>query len=310
MSNNQMVQTATDKVQALSQSLSSGLKIGEDYVKLLNQLATADDAKELLDATFNLTQLDLSSPYVSFPQHYQPEDYYLLLMGRLLELSDIHDMDITESETQHHLSMSCKHLDEQVTFQFEIDPDNGGAFFTEQEKHEPLFYINLEKKMLRFSNRALINFFIIREIDQFSDLAIQATLQSLTNFAAILKDQLGFVIDLGILNASNDVSFPLQSPDLDLTIVDKLFVQTADSDYMLLSMPQNNGAILKLDRDIQLTLSYDPDDYSQQWEFKVRDPEGQYSFFDLLLHYKMIREWYLDNREGLAVRSDPLVFAN
>ena len=79
---------------------------------------------------------------------------------------------------------------------------------------------------------------------------------------------------------------------------------------MLLSMPKNNGALLNLDRQIRLTLFYDPDDYSQQWKFKVVDPDQQYSFFDVLLHYSIIREWYLNNREALAVRSDPLIFAD
>lgn len=310
MSSEQMLQTATEKVQALSDSISSGLKIGQHYVDLLNQLATEDDPQELLDAAVALTKLDLSSPFVKLPQHYQVQDYYLLLMGRLLQLSNIDGMTLTEDERDHQLSLVSQHLGDEIQFRFELDPDNGGAFFTEQEKHEPLFYINLDKAVLRFSNRALVNFFVIREIGRYSDLDIQATLKSLTDFAAILHGQLSFTVDLGILNPDNDQVFPLQSPDLDLTVIDKLFVKTTDNDFMLLSMPQNNGAKLNLDRQIELSLFYDADDYSKQWKFRVVDPQGQYSFFDILLHYEMIRNWYLDNRESLAVRSDPLVFAD
>ncbi|MCI5812400.1 MAG: hypothetical protein SO061_01225 [Limosilactobacillus coleohominis] len=310
MSNEQMVSTATEKVQALSDSLTDGLRIGEQYVGLLNDLCQKTDPQDLLSAVMKLNKINLSSPFVKFPQHYEPADYYLLFMGRLLELGNIQGMTLEEDNVSHRLSMACQHLSEETKFKFELDRNNGGAFFTEQEKHEPLFYINLEKKVLRFSNRALVNFFVIREAERYSDLDIQATLKILMDFTEILANELDFVNDLGILNPSNDVEFPLQAPELNKQIIDKLFVKTTDTDFMLLSMPKNNGALLNLDRQIRLTLFYDPDDYSQQWKFKVVDPDQQYSFFDVLLHYSIIREWYLNNREALAVRSDPLIFAD
>lgn len=310
MSNEQMVSTATEKVQALSDSLTAGLRIGEQYVGLLNDLCQKTDPHDLLSATMKLNEIKLSSPFVKFPQHYEPADYYLLFMGRLLDLGNVQGMNIEESETNHQLSMACQHLSADTKFKFELDRNNGGAFFTEQEKHEPLFYINLEKKVLRFSNRALINFFVIRETERYSDLDIQATLKVLIDFAQILENELDFVNDLGILNSSNDVEFPLQAAELNKQIIDKLFVKTTDTDFMLLSMPKNNGALLNLDRQIRLTLFFDPDDYSQQWKFRVEDPDQQYSFFDVLLHYEIIKDWYLNNRDALAVRSDPLVFAD
>ena len=310
MSNEQMVSTATEKVQALSDSLTDGLRIGEQYVGLLNDLCQKTDPQDLLSAVMKLNKINLSSPFVKFPQHYEPADYYLLFMGRLLELGNIQGMTIEEDNVSHRLSMACQHLSEETKFKFELDRNNGGAFFTEQEKHEPLFYINLEKKVLRFSNRSLVNFFVIREAERYSDLDIQATLKILMDFTEILASELDFVNDLGILNPSNDVEFPLQALELNKQIIDKLFVKTTDTDFMLLSMPKNNGALLNLDRQIRLTLFYDPDDYSQQWKFKVVDPDQQYSFFDVLLHYSIIREWYLNNREALAVRSDPLIFAD
>ena len=310
MSNEQMVSTATEKVQALSDSLTDGLRIGEQYVGLLNDLCQKTDPQDLLSAVMKLNKINLSSPFVKFPQHYEPADYYLLFMGRLLELGNIQGMTIEEDNVSHRLSMACQHLSEETKFKFELDRNNGGAFFTEQEKHEPLFYINLEKKVLLFSNRALVNFFVIREAERYSDLDIQATLKILMDFTEILASELDFVNDLGILNPSNDVEFPLQAPELNKQIIDKLFVKTTDTDFMLLSMPKNNGALLNLDRQIRLTLFYNPDDYSQQWKFKVVDPDQQYSFFDVLLHYSIIREWYLNNREALAVRSDPLIFAD
>ncbi|WP_295728310.1 hypothetical protein [uncultured Limosilactobacillus sp.] len=309
MSNEKIPETATEKVQALSDQLTNGLRIGEQYVALLNELCSKTNPKDLLTATTKLTKINLSSPFVKFSHHYQVADYYLLFVGRLLDLGNITGLNVVESAQKHQLSMTSTHFDN-VEFRFELDAQNGGAFFTEQEKHEPLFYLNLERKVLRFSNRALINFFVIREISRYSDLDIQAMLKSLTDLSAILENELGFTVDLGILDTSNEIVFPLQAPELDLTVIDKLFVKTTDTEFMLLSMPKNNGALLNLDRQIQLTLSYDPDDYSKQWYFHVGDPKEQYSLFDILLHYEMIREWYLDNRDALAVHSDPVIFAD
>ena len=62
------------------------------------------------------------------------------------------------------------------------------------------------------------------------------------------------------------------------------------------------------DQNVRLQLAFDPDDYSQEWSW-VLDSEERVSFFDVLLHYPLVREWYLDNREFLAVRTDAMIFA-
>ena len=79
---------------------------------------------------------------------------------------------------------------------------------------------------------------------------------------------------------------------------------------MLMNLPQNSGAELLLDQGIKFDLSFDPDDYSQEWAFQVKDPGEQVSFFDILLHYTMVRQWYLADRDALAVRSDQLIIAD
>ncbi|MFR0772033.1 MAG: hypothetical protein ACLSH6_10200 [Limosilactobacillus pontis] len=52
---------------------------------------------------------------------------------------------------------------------------------------------------------------------------------------------------------------------------------------MLMNLPHNSGAELLLDQGIKFDLSFDPDDYSQEWAFAVKDPGEQVSFFDILL---------------------------
>ena len=117
MSNEKMPETATEKVQALSDSLTNGLRIGEQYVALLNELCGKTDPKDLLTATVKLAKIDLSSPFVKFPQHYQTADYYLLFMGRLLDLANISGLSINEDETEHRLSMTSTHF-ENIEFRF------------------------------------------------------------------------------------------------------------------------------------------------------------------------------------------------
>ena len=73
---------------------------------------------------------------------------------------------------------------------------------------------------------------------------------------------------------------------------------------MLMNLPRNNGAELLLDQGTKLDIAFDPDDYSQEWAFLVKDSDEQISFFDVLLHYDLVREWYLANRSALAVRTD------
>lgn len=308
MSNSRMLNQPSEQVSALAHSFEQGLEKGQKYVELLTRLAQTEDAKELMSATHDLVDLDLDDAFVKFPQHYQTADYYMLLMGRLLEMHSNSALKITEDPTSHRFYATIESLGEKVLFHFNKDVA-GNAAFTDVNDNEPLFSLNLEHKMLRFNNRALVNYFIIKGLKKYSDLDLRSAMKPLLLFAQILHDDLDFVIDRGILGTNNQQHYNLDRPDLSLTVIDRLFVATAETDYMLFNLPKNNGAELRLDRQINLDLSFDPDDYSQQWFFSVQDPENQISFFDLLLHYQLIRDWYLNNRESLAVKSDPLVFA-
>ena len=309
MANNQLTASPSKQVSLLADSLTTGLTLGQQYVQLLKQLAETDSASDLLDAAQQLVTFDLDNVFVKFPQHYQPTDYYLLLMGRLLEMHYNNDFQIQEDLDKHDFYATIDSLGDKVHFKFDIGV-NGTARLIETKGQEALLYLNLKHKMLRFNNRALVNYFIIALQREYSDLDIRAAVKPLLAFAHALADDLDFAIDLGILDVNNDQHFVLQQPSLSLTVIDRLFVATAEFDYMLFNLPHNNGAELRLDRGIKMDLQFDPDDYSHQWYFKVQDPDSQVSFFDLLLHYQLVRQWYLQQREALAIQSDPLLFAD
>lgn len=305
----QMISTATEQVTSLTASLTTGLKLGERYVQLLDQLATATVPTELLDAAGQLVEFDLNHAYVKFPQHYQPEDYYLLLMGRLLELAGIGDFAVKPDPMHRRLAMRLTTFENDYTFCFEQKRSRPGAFFCEQTDHEPLFNLDLAHHSLQFNNRALVDFLIVKEIANHNDLELQGVVKPLVAFANLLAEQLGFTINLGILATDNAAQFKLAAPELSLTVIDKLFVQTAETDTVLLSLPQNNGAKLALASDTALSLAFDPDDYTKQWFFMVTDAKAQLSFLDVLLHYPLVRDWYLANRSALAIRDDQFAYA-
>lgn len=304
-----MLNQPSEQVNGLVHSFKHGLTIGQRYVELLSKLANTEDPDELLSAASDLVKFDLEDAFVKFPQHYQEADYYILFMGRLLEMQGTEGFNLAEDQATHSFYATIASLGKNVRFHFTKD-EAGNAAFTDIDDDEPLFSIDFTHKMLRFNNKSLINYMIVRGLKSYSDLDLRSAIKPLLSFAAALKDKLGFEIDRGILETNNDQHFDLAHPDLALTVIDRLFVKTAETNFMLFNLPKNNGAELRLDRGIHLDISFDPDDYSQQWFFTVIDPENQVSLFDLLLHYQLIREWYLNNRDDLAVRSDLLRFAD
>ena len=295
-----------ERLTALADSFKDVLKMGQKYVDLVDQLAQTEDPQEMLSATSQLVKLDLQNAFVDFPQHYQAADYYLIFMGRLLEKHGIDAVQVSEN-VRHEFIARIEPIADSDSFKFMLNGDE--AAFTEQGEQEPLFYLDLKNRLMQFDNRALVNYFIVRALTSHSDLDLRNAVKPLIAFANELQTDLDFTINLGILNTENGRSFNLVQPDLDLTVIDQLFVATAENDYMLMNLPKNNGAQLVLDQGIKLDIAFDPDDYSQQWFFAVNDPTAQVSFFDTLLHYHLIRKWYLDNRSALAVRSDKMVLA-
>ncbi|WP_047768869.1 hypothetical protein [Limosilactobacillus panis] len=295
-----------ERLTVLADSFKDVLKMGQKYVDLVDQLAQTEDPQEMLSATSQLVKLDLQNAFVDFPQHYQAADYYLIFMGRLLEKHGIDAVQVSEN-VRHEFIARIEPIADSDSFKFMVNGDE--AAFTEQGEQEPLFYLDLKNRLMQFDNRALVNYFIVRALTSHSDLDLRNAVKPLIAFANELQTDLDFTINLGILNTENGRSFNLVQPDLDLTVIDQLFVATAENDYMLMNLPKNNGAQLVLDQGIKLDIAFDPDDYSQQWFFAVNDPTAQVSFFDTLLHYHLIRKWYLDNRSALAVRSDKMVLA-
>lgn len=314
VANEEQKLTTTSQLHEFSDNVKKGLDRGQHYVQLIDQLVETDDNEELLDAASQLATISVDSEYVQFPHQFQPQDYYLLFMGRLLEMHDDQTLSVVFDQHKSSLSGTLLPIIGQSKFQFNLEhSENGGAFFAESITKQKLFYINLQRRMLRFNSRALVNLFVI-ELAQNQDTDAEVLEQAaypLIAFTHYLKQDFGFSVDLGIFDTNNENNYYLEQNNLQLTVIDKLFVKTADSDYMLVNLPDRVGAKLQLDSQTSLELGVVPGSSQiQYWAFRVIDSRQAVSFFDLLIRHSLIRDWYLDNREQLEVKSDPLIFAN
>ena len=141
-------------------TLKAGLDAGETYVDLINQLIETDDAEQLLGAANKLSVYELKNDFVKYPFQYQPQDYYLVLASRLLQFHNNESLE-TSIDDAGAVSARLNQLGNSAKFQFVMDKSkNGGALFTETKTNEALFYLNLQKRMMRFNNRSLVNLFV------------------------------------------------------------------------------------------------------------------------------------------------------
>jgi len=203
-------------------------------------------------------------------------------------------------------------LSADYTFLYQVvDNGNGGAYYREQTTGENLFYIHLERRLLRFNSEAFTNLFINQLLLKGTDAAhINTVIATLIKFGHCLRDDFGFNVDFNILDVVNAAKYELRSANLDRAIVDKLFVTAAANDHMLQNSKQGQGAQIELRQGLTVDV-YDAAEKggSHKWVITVHDPEQAVSWFDVLLHFDFMRDWYLDNIDSLEIKADPLVFA-
>ncbi|MDN6453076.1 MAG: hypothetical protein L0K36_12355, partial [Lactiplantibacillus plantarum] len=135
-------------------------------------------------------------------------------------------------------------------------------------------------------------------------------LATLIKFGHCLQDDFGFDVDFNILDVANAAKYELRSANLDRAIVDKLFVSAAKNEHMLRNSQQGHGAQIELRAGLTVDI-FDAAEAggSQQWVLTVHDPDQAVSWFDVLLHFGFMRDWYLENIDSLEIKADPLVFA-
>lgn len=302
--------TTSGRLLNYNEAIKTGLETGLRFTKLMDQLIKTTDPDTLVNAATELADFQLDSDYVTFPHQYSNADYYLLFMSRMLELHDQGNQVILQSRDHHEeLTQQLTPLGDRGTFNFRVETSaNGGVFYRERATGQALFYLNLDRKMLRFSSHALTQLFIIDLHDTVPAETVKTSVQILVDFARYLKEDYGYSVDFNLLDAANRQNYAVRSADLPAGIVDRLFVMAAKNDYMLTNGVNGNGAEITLDHDIVVDIFNNQLEGQPEWVITVHDDSQQTSWFDVLLKYPFIRDWYLENLTDLEIKSDPLVF--
>lgn len=290
-------------------NLKAGLKNGLAFTDRLDQLTETSDTDELLASATALFTFHLDTAFVTFPHQYSAADYYLLFMGRLLELHRQAGITLSSAAEHEELSLTVDALGDQHAFKFVlVGGQNGGAFFTDKHSGLHLFYMNLERQQVRFNSKAFTDLFAIELADQPVEQRMTA-IKTLILFAKDLEQDYDFSADYNLLETDNQARYLTKHADLPAGTVDKLFVASADSHYMLQNAPSGQGAMIELADGTVFGIANAGDDNAPKWVITVTDKNDAISLMAILLNYDFIRQWYLANRDDLEIQSDPLIFA-
>ncbi|MCW3777609.1 hypothetical protein [Levilactobacillus namurensis] len=303
--------TTSGRLLNYNAAIKAGLETGITFTKLMDQLIKTTNPDELVAAATELADFKLDSDFVTFPHQYSNADYYLLFMSRMLELHDQGNQVMVQSRDQHEeLIQQLTPLGDRGTFNFRVETsENGGVFYRERATGQSLFYLNLDRKMFRFNSHALTQLFIIDLHETVPVETVKTSVQILIDFARYLKEDYGYSVDFNILDAANSENYPVHSADLPAGVVDRLFVAAAKNDYMLTNGVNGNGARIALDKGVVVDIFNNQLEGQPEWVLTVHDDDQKTSWFDVLLNYPFIRDWYLENLTDLEIVSDPLIFS-
>ncbi|WP_252893550.1 hypothetical protein [Lentilactobacillus senioris] len=109
-----------------------------------------------------MTDFQLDSEFVTFPHQYSDEDVQLIFMDRMLQLKQIpRNFAVNEVKRVEKLQGRFKLLNEDNFSFFKSPKNRSGFFFAATRNHQPLFYLNLQKKEVLFNSDALVNYFVV-----------------------------------------------------------------------------------------------------------------------------------------------------
>ncbi|KRL98050.1 hypothetical protein [Liquorilactobacillus satsumensis] len=302
--------STSGRLMAYNDQLKDSLKHGQVFTELLDTLIETTSATELLTAAQRLVAYQLDTSFVTFPQQYSQSDFYLIFLNRLLALHGRERVILQSSDRFHELYHEFLGINTHGYFVFQLEETaQRGAYYTEKNTGETLFYLNFEKQVLRFNSRALTQLLLVDYEGKVAETALRGFENYLLDIGKFLKEDFGFDTDFTLMDPSNSAVYQLADPNLSSTVLDKLFVETAKGGRIL-ERGAEGEAVLKLDDHVVVRLFSQEtrENETDGWVLKVSDPEHKESWFDILLKYSFLRAWYLDNLASLEIRADSLYF--
>ncbi|UQS86661.1 hypothetical protein MOO44_07190 [Nicoliella spurrieriana] len=284
-----------------NRQLKAGLKRGDDYSKLLDRMIYTDDKDELLKSIDDLIHFKMDTDYVQFPIRYSSADFYLIFMARVLEENNISSMiQMDMNGTAGNVAQRLIQLDNGITFKFVVNNDR--ISYTDTTYGNPLFDLSFEIKRIHFNDQALLDLFVETLNDDLGPTPIIIAVNTLIAFADFMHADYDYQVSYGILDTSDQHFHAFKNRKLPRAIIDELFISSAKDKYSLISYKQT-GAQLKLDG-ATLNLFNDGTDVNPNWGMQIVDGDNNVSWFQLLLKYDFLRDWYLKNLSDLQINAD------
>lgn len=304
--------STTGRLMAYNDQLKNSLENGFNFTKLLDTLISTNSVAELLTAVAKLTNYQLDTAFLTFPQRYSRSDFYLIFLNRLLELHQRAGMILQSSDQYHELYHEFPGINTKGYFIFQLEDNQAnGAFYIEKKSKLKLFYLNFSRHVLRFNSHALTQLLLVDYFTEIEHQKIKSFAVSLWEIGKFLKEDFGFDVDFGLLDPANNCVYQITDPQLPSEILDRLFIAAAAADKML-EAGANQTAILRLNDQVifKAFRQTNPEMAAfGEWGLAVQDPNQKVSLFDVLLKYDFLKDWYLNNLVVLEIKADQLYFS-
>lgn len=286
----------------LKESLANGIR----FTEVFDTLIGTADLDELQEAVETLASYRLDGDYLVYPVQYSRADFYLIFVSRLLSIHDRETVVLQSSEGKQSLYHEFPGVNGNGRFVFELDPaDERRAFYTERENGLRLFAIDFAERTLHFNSRDIVKLLIVEYDGKVDSESLKRFEDFLVAVGECVEHDYGYFVDFNLLNARREAFYPLVSRTEPEVALDRLFVMGSDAGYML-EAGMNGEAVMPLADGVMLTL-FDRNlagGNAAEWVMTVTDADDSVSFFDLLVRYDFLRDWYLENIASVEVISD------
>lgn len=291
-----------------NEQLRASLENGIDFTRILDVLINTNDTTELLQAAMKLVNYQLDSAYLVYLQKYSLLDFYLIFLNRLLQLHKNENVTLAASEQHNELYHEYPNLGAAGYFIFTTDNQNSGAYYTEKQTGQKLFYLDFERKILRFNSQTLTDLLVINYAQQFEYEVIEEIADLLLALGRYLKEDYGFDVDFSLLDPSNNAFYEIAHTQMPQKPLDRLFIKAADAGFMLTNGLNNEASLVLGDIKLTICEQESQDGLNTKWGIMIDDENQEFSWFKMLFKYEFLHDWYLENLADLELMCDNRYF--
>jgi len=291
-----------ERLMQYENDIDSDLALINHYNTAARDLTVKHQPEELQTLAEFLTQTSLETVWVTVPRQYSFADWYLVALSRFMSLTGIDAYDMILPEAHEEMHMSFSGFGTETAFSFVPNTGNeGGAAFVEVASGLRLFYWSLERREIKFNAHALADLLLDKLVDGKNRAVFT---KMLLTWARYMEEALGYVVDYNILETANEYVYGIMQGENIEAVLDNLFVQSAQTPYVLQRV--GSEAVMILENDVELRI-FQPND-NHLWAIQVLDKQSQVSIMDLLLAHDFLANWYMGQRTNFELAYDVDLF--